>query len=236
MTQIKPHKVLLIGLGQIGMFYDLEDPNKFVSDIYNSLSDSGFWHFEQSYMPLMLKMNSYDTICHEHLEYYSLKVVKNLLEYHKLKIVDIEFNQINGGSFAVTATKKINKCTINHSLINWVLNEEKKLKLNTTQPYKKFNFNITKHKNQLRKLLKDIKKSGKTILGYGASTKGNVILQFCKIDDTLIDSIIEINEKKFNCYTPGTNIKIISNKLYLVMHENMEIIYIQMNHNKIYYF
>ena len=109
----------------IAMFYDLEDPNKFVSDIYKTLDDKGIWHFEQSYMPLMLSLNSYDTICHEHLEYYSLTVVKKLLENNNLKILDVEFNQINGGSFAVTAAKKTSNIKPNNSVIKWILNNEK---------------------------------------------------------------------------------------------------------------
>ena len=196
----------------IAMFYDLEDPNKFVSDISSSLKDNGIWHFEQSYMPMMLTLNSYDTICHEHLEYYSLSVVKNLLDNHNLKIIDVEFNQINGGSFAVTATKKNSKIKSNSSVINWVLNNEKKLQLNSLKTFKVFEKNIKNHKKQLKKLIQDIKKSGKTIVGYGASTKGNVILQYCNLNNKIIDSIIEINHKKFNCYTPGTNIKIIGIK------------------------
>lgn len=196
----------------IAMFYDLEDPNKFVADIYKSLDDSGIWHFEQSYMPLMLNLNSYDTICHEHLEYYSLNVVKNLLESNNLKILDVEFNQINGGSFAVTAAKKNSNFIPNHSVIKWILNNERKLNLLSIKTYKKFEKNIQNHRMQLQKLLKELYKSGKTIIGYGASTKGNVILQYCKFNDKLINCIAEINEKKFNCYTPGSNIKIVDAK------------------------
>ncbi len=194
----------------IAMFYDLEDPNKFVSDIYETLDDKGIWHFEQSYMPLMLSLNSYDTICHEHLEYYSLTVVKKLLENNNLKIIDVEFNQINGGSFAVTAAKKTSNIKPNNSVIKWILNNEKKLKLNSIATYKNFAKKMINHKIKLKKLILDLNKSGKLVYGYGASTKGNVILQFCKINNKIIESIIEINEKKFNCFTPGTNIKIIS--------------------------
>lgn len=87
----------------IAMFYDLPDPAAFVRDIASVLADDGIWHFEQSYMPTMMRMNSYDTICHEHIEFYSLSVIHNLLRAAGLKIVDIEFNGINGGSIAVTA-------------------------------------------------------------------------------------------------------------------------------------
>ena len=88
------------------MFYDLEDPAAFVKDIEAILSDTGIWHFEQSYMPSMLRSNAYDTVCHEHLEFYSFKVIKSLLEDCGLRVVDVQMNSINGGSFAVTACKK----------------------------------------------------------------------------------------------------------------------------------
>jgi hypothetical protein len=88
------------------MFYDLESPVAFVKDIESVLADDGIWHFEQSYMPSMLRTNSYDTICHEHLEFYSFKVVKNILESCGMRVVDVQMNAINGGSFAVTACKK----------------------------------------------------------------------------------------------------------------------------------
>lgn len=90
----------------ISMFYDLEDPNTFVSDIAQSLEPDGIWHFEQSYMPTMLRMNSYDTVCHEHIEYYSLQVVRELLQTYGLEVIDVQMNAVNGGSFAVTAAHK----------------------------------------------------------------------------------------------------------------------------------
>ena len=196
----------------IAMFYDLEDPNLFVSDIYKILSDDGIWHFEQSYMPMMLQMNSYDTICHEHLEYYSLRVIKKLLQKNGFKIIDVELNQINGGSFAVTAAKKISKIIENKTVIKWILNKEKELKLETFEPFKEFKKNINNHKTQLKNLILQLKNNGKKIIGYGASTKGNVLLQYCNIDSNIIEAIAEINENKFNCFTPGTNIKILSEK------------------------
>ncbi|MEZ4901440.1 MAG: hypothetical protein R2822_06605 [Spirosomataceae bacterium] len=90
----------------IAMFYDVESPSEFVKDIEVLLAPDGIWHFEQSYMPSMLRTNAYDTICHEHLEFYSFQVVKSLLETHGLKVIDVQMNSINGGSFAVTAAKK----------------------------------------------------------------------------------------------------------------------------------
>jgi len=194
----------------IAMFYDLEDPRKFASDIYEVLADEGIWHFEQSYMPSMLRTNAYDTICHEHLEFYSLKVIKELLESVDLKIIDVETNSINGGSFAVTAAKKNSKFVPNIVLIDWMLFEEKQMKLDTIKPYIEFKEKIFKHRDSLKFLINSLVKSGKTVFGYGASTKGNVLLQFCEFTSNEIPFIAEVNEEKFGKYTPGTHIKIIS--------------------------
>ena len=194
----------------IAMFYDLEDPKKFAKDIYEILDDNGIWHFDQSYMPSMLKTNAYDTICHEHLEFYSLKVVKELLESVHLKIIDVQTNSINGGSFAVTACKDDANYDVNDVLIDWMLFQEDQMKLDTISPYLAFKERIFEHRDSLRKLILSLVKSGKKVYGYGASTKGNVLLQFCKFTSLEIPFIAEVNQEKFGKYTPGTHIKIIS--------------------------
>ena len=194
----------------IAMFYDLEDPRSFASDIYDILDDDGIWHLEQSYMPSMLRTNAYDTICHEHLEFYSLKVVKDLLESLHFKIIDVQTNSINGGSFAVTAAKKESKYISNDVHIDWMLFEEKQMKLDTLEPYLDFKERIFKHRESLKYLVNNLVQSGKTIFGYGASTKGNVLLQFCEFTSDQIPYIAEVNDEKFGKYTPGTGIKIIS--------------------------
>ena len=196
----------------IAMFYDLEDPLSFIKDIYDCLSIDGVWHFEQSYMPSMLKTNSYDTICHEHLEFYSLSVVKNMIEACDMKIIDVQMNSINGGSFAVTAAKKDSHYQPNHYLIDWILSQEDKMELFSPKPFREFEDRVFKHRNSLKKLIEDIVDSGKTIFGYGASTKGNVLLQFCGIDSSLLPFIADVNEYKFGKFTPGTHIPIISER------------------------
>jgi len=196
----------------IAMFYDLENPIKFVKDIELILEDEGIWHFEQSYMPSMLRTNSYDTICHEHLEFYSFKVVKDLLEKCNLKVVDVQMNSINGGSFAVTAAKKESSHTPNIPIINWMLNQEKEMGLDTPKPYREFEERVYRHRNNLRDLIKSLVEDGKKVFGYGASTKGNVLLQFCNLTKEDIPYIAEVNEDKFGSFTPGTGIKIISEK------------------------
>ncbi len=196
----------------IAMFYDLEDPVQFATDIASVLADDGVWHFEQSYLPSMLRTNSYDTICQEHLEYYSLIAVKYILDKSGLRIIDVEMNDINGGSFAVTACKKNAKYKSNEAVIRWMLEEELKMGLNTIEPYAAFAKRVEEHRNSLISLLDKLKSEGKKIIGYGASTKGNVLLQYCGIGTQYLDAIAEVNEQKFGTYTPGTLIPIISEK------------------------
>jgi hypothetical protein len=195
----------------IAMFYDLEAPIEFAKQIESILADDGIWHFEQSYMPSMLRTNSYDTICHEHLEYYSLQVVKNVLEKSGLRLVDVFMNSINGGSFAVTATKAGNRSIkANQPVIDWLLGQEDRMGLNTPRPYRDFEERVFRHREDLTRLIRDLNADGKKILGYGASTKGNVVLQFCGITPDDIPAIAEVNPEKFGRVTPGTHIPIIS--------------------------
>ena len=196
----------------ISMFYDLPDPLDFAQQIHSILHEKGIWHIELSYMPMMIKNTSYDTICHEHLEYYSLKSLKHLLDRANLKIVNLSFNQINGGSIELDIAKKKSahkECT---HLINWVLESEKLNKYNDVERQKTFFKECKNHKYLLKKLLLTLKKQNKKILGYGASTKGNVLLQYCGINSKILDNIAEVNKFKFNKFTPGTKIKIISEK------------------------
>lgn len=194
----------------IAMFYDLEDPAAFVRDIASVLSGDGVWHFEQSYMPSMLRTHSYDTVCHEHLEFYSFKVVKDLLERCGLRVVDVQMNSINGGSFAVTACKKTASHRSNMPIIEWMLQQESDMGLDTPKPYRDFEANVYQHRKNLLNLIEAILADGKTVFGYGASTKGNVLLQFCGLTKKHIPCIADVNEQKWGCYTPGTNIPIVS--------------------------
>lgn len=199
-------------ISSISMFYDLPDPLDFAQQIYSILHDKGIWHVELSYMPMMIKNTSYDTICHEHLEYYSLKSLKYLLSSANLKIINLSFNQINGGSIELDIAKKNSSFKESKHLINWVLESERLNKYNEIEKQKKFFKECKNHKILLKKLLVTLKKQNKKIIGYGASTKGNVLLQFCNIDAKIINYIAEVNKFKFNKFTPGTNIKIIREK------------------------
>lgn len=200
-------------LTSIAMFYDLEDPIAFTTGIKNILAPDGIWIFEMSYMPTMLKMTSYDTICHEHLEYYSLAVIENILKQSGLKVFNAEHNAINGGSLRCYATHADNfsyKKDQYQQNLQTMHQEEFDLMLDTDKPYKHFQDRINVHREELLTLLQYLKKDGKKIHIYGASTKGNTILQWCGIDSRIIDYAAERNPDKYGAYTLGTDIPIIS--------------------------
>lgn len=194
----------------IAMFYDLDDPVAFARDIAAVLAPDGVWHFEQSYMPSMLRTVSYDTICHEHLEYYSLGVVQKILEAAGLELIDVQMNNINGGSFAVTAGHKGSPIRKNDAVIDWLLGQEDRMGLNTVRPFREFEDRVFRHKADLVRLLQALAADGKKVLGYGASTKGNVTLQFCGITEKEVAAIAEVNPEKYGRVTPGTRIPIVS--------------------------
>lgn len=196
----------------IAMFYDLDRPLDFIRGIEAILAPDGIWHFEQSYMPSMLRTNAYDTICHEHLEFYSFSVVKKMVELCGLRILDVQMNAINGGSFAVTVCHKASSYKSNLPIIEWMLHQEEDMGLDTPKPYRDFEERVFRHRKNLVGLLDALVADGKKIIGYGASTKGNVLLQFCGIGAKHISCIAELNEEKYGRYTPGTNIPIVSEK------------------------
>ena len=197
----------------IAMFYDLESPVDFAREVASVLADDGIWHFEQSYMPSMLRLNAYDTICHEHLEYYSLGVVDRIVKAAGLRIVDVVMNNVNGGSFAVTAAKASNRTyRSNEAVIDWLLAQEDRMGLGTPRPFREFEERVFRHRDDLTRLVRTLVTDGKKVLGYGASTKGNVLLQFCGLTTAEIPAIAEVNEDKFGRVTPGTHIPIVSER------------------------
>ncbi|HZZ86351.1 MAG TPA: class I SAM-dependent methyltransferase [Anaeromyxobacteraceae bacterium] len=208
-TQGKPFDIIT----SIAMFYDLEDPVAFVRSVKRSLAADGIWIFEMSYMPSMLKMNSYDTICHEHLEYYSLAVIENVLKRAGMKVVRVGMNDINGGSIRCYATHQESFQYASKDYLRTLEDlrrEEFDLELDTDKPYRNFQERINVHRTELTALLKRLKADGKKVHIYGASTKGNTILQWCGIDRFLIDYAAERNPDKFGARTLGTDIPIIS--------------------------
>ncbi len=193
----------------IAMMYDLEDPVAFFKDISKILHPHGIWHIEQSYLPLMLTQNAYDTVCHEHIEYYSFKQIEIMASLADLKIIDADINDVNGGSFYVTMTHKSNT-QLTSSTPASLLKMESDAKLTDMTTYENFREEIKRTTTELKELLAKIKAEGKTVYGYGASTKGNILLQHCGFTKDDIVAFAEVNPDKFGCVTPGTNIPIIS--------------------------
>jgi C-methyltransferase C-terminal domain/Methyltransferase domain len=191
------------------MFYDLQDPMGFMQQVYDVLADDGIWVFEQSYMPTMLDTNSYDTVCHEHLEFYALRQIKWMADRVGFKILDVEFNDINGGSFSVTVAKSHGDLTIVPS-VQKILHDENAKGLDTMIPYQEFAERVVKTKRDLLEFIRTAHSENKTISVLGASTKGNVLLQYCEITTKDVEFVGEVNPEKFGCYTPGTWIPIIS--------------------------
>lgn len=194
----------------IAMFYDLASPISFMRQIHDILEDDGIWVFEQSYMPLMIDQLAYDTICHEHLEYYALKQIDWMAGRAGLKIIDVSFNGANGGSFRVTVAKKDSEYEEATELVQKILKDEKDRGFDAMEIYNTFTKNVETHKQELLDFFARAKEEGKTIFGYGASTKGNVILQYCGLTTEDMPGIAEINEYKFGRRTPGSNILIMS--------------------------
>lgn len=194
----------------ISMFYDLDNPVEFAQDIKKILHPNGIWVCEQSYMPKMLEANSFDTICQEHLEYYSLKQIEWIAEKTGFKVFDIEFNEVNGGSFRVYLCHKENSRPVNSEEIQKIRNGEDALELHTLKPYDEFKERILKIKEELKKFITAEKNKGRKIHVCGASTKGNILLQFLGIDKSLIEAASDVNQDKWGKRTPGTGIPIIS--------------------------
>jgi hypothetical protein len=163
-------------------------------------------------------MTSYDTVCHEHLEYYSFNVVQRILAAAGLRVIDVRMNAVNGGSFAVTAVRYDDPRRGTESTINWLLEQEDRMGLNTPHPYRNFEERVYRHRDDLKRLLQSLADDGKKVIGYGASTKGNVILQFCGITSAQVPVIAEVNVDKFGAYTPGTNILIVPETEARAMH------------------
>ncbi len=200
------------------MFYDLEDPVAFAREVAATLHDEGIWVFEQSYLPAMLRTNSFDTICHEHLEFYALRQIHWIARLAGLKVLDVEFNDINGGSFSVTAAKATSAHVPNTALLEQIAADEAALGLDTDQAFADFKLRVQQAQAALMGFLAQQKAQGRTVCGMGASTKGNVLLQYWGIGPDLLASIAEVNADKFGSYTPGSLIPIRAQQDVLASH------------------
>ena len=205
----------------IAMFYDLDDPNGFVEDVRKCLDPDGMWIIQMNYLGLMLENNTFDNISHEHLEYYSLFSLQNLLSRHNLEIFDLELNDVNGGSFRLYirhAGSKIKTPKGAEKRIADLVEHEKKIGVDEIGAYREFVARINKIKTELIALLEREVKSGKTIFIYGASTRGLVVLQYCQIDKRLITAATDKNPDKWGKYIVGTGIPIVPIEEYRKRH------------------
>jgi NDP-4-keto-2,6-dideoxyhexose 3-C-methyltransferase len=189
------------------MFYDIEDPNSFCKDVCKLLHKDGIWILELSYWPMLIENLTYDQICHEHVSYYSISVFKKLIEKNNLRILDFRFNEINGGSIEIKCSKKKSKFKSNTKKIYELIDYESKINKKT---YKNLNLRINNTKKNLIEFLKLAKMTKKSVIGYGAATKGNIVLNQISANNNLISFIADANPEKNNKFTPGSNIQIIS--------------------------
>ena len=203
----------------IAMFYDLEEPKKFLQEVHSILEEDGVFVLLMSYTPLMINQLAFDNICHEHIWYYSLFNIKKLLEDSGFKVFNCELNDVNGGSFRVYATSQNNNIKnigtqqyrdVSNYRVDSILEYEKSLNLNSQETWNAFFSKIENLKSQVYEFIKDKKSEGKKIWAYGASTKGNTLLQYFNLDSTLIDGIADKSTYKWGLKTVGTNIPIYS--------------------------
>jgi len=194
----------------IAMFYDLDDPNEFVKNIVDCLHSNGIWVIQMAYVVPMLKLNGFDNIGHEHLEYYSVKTLNKLIEKHGLKIFHVEKNDLYGGSIRAYITHKNNNEISTSPSIQNIIQEEDTLNLDDMAIYNEFADRVNTIKEKLQKFISKEVNDGKTVYVYGASTKGNTLLQFCDFNTDLIKKAVDRDENKIGKMTIGTKIPIIS--------------------------
>lgn len=191
------------------MFYDLEDPCEFARQV-NSILDpeEGMWVLEQSYMPEMLRVNSFDTVCHEHLSYYGMRQLKYIMDQSGFKIIDFEFNDVNGGSISLSVANQNSKYAECSERLNELISTELNMHLDTIDPWKAFEKRVDECKEKFWELINSFKEDGLKIAALGASTKGNVTLQTWGVTPEDILIVGDVNPDKHGSYTPGTWIPI----------------------------
>lgn len=194
----------------VAMFYDLEAPVKFVEEVRGHLASGGLWCVEVSYMPSMLAKTSYDTICHEHLEYYSLATLEGVVKRAGMRVVSASLNTCNGGSIRVYAARDDDNTHVVSPSVATLRLQEFGLELDTPGPYARFQECANVHRDKLGSLIRSLRADGKRVHVYGASTKGNTILQWCGLDGKLIDVAADRNPDKHGARTLGTDIPIVS--------------------------
>ncbi|MBC6467573.1 class I SAM-dependent methyltransferase [Actinomadura alba] len=194
----------------IAMFYDLPDPIGFMADVRDILTDDGVWMVEMADVASMLEALAYDAVCHEHLEYYAFSQIEWMAERVGLTVSTAELTGVHGGSLCLTLVKDPSRHKIDTVAINRIRQREAELELDNMAPFEAFARRVRNHRDELRAFLDDSRAAGRLTLGYGASTKGNVTLQYCGIDAHDLPYIGEVSPEKHGHFTPGTGIPIIS--------------------------
>ncbi len=206
--EIKSKFDLIISLA---VLYDVDNPVSFAKTIYNNLDDNGIWITEQTSSLTLLDTNAYDSICHEHLTYLSYKTLNKICQLAGLRIIDAYKNDINGKSFVLVITKNANSHEPNIGNIKKYVDYENSFRPDSLKKWEMFEDFVINHKTDLKKIIEDLKIEG-PVFGYGASTKGNVLLQYLGITKKDLPYILERDEKKYGLETPGSQIPIISEK------------------------
>jgi SAM-dependent methyltransferase len=194
----------------ISCFYDIENPNEFIEDVKKILDEKGVFIIQQNYLVGMLKQNAFDNIVHEHLEYYSLLSLETLLKRHNLEVFDVILTNVNGGSFRTYICRK-GIFPVNRSVIKLRISE-KKLHLEDKKIYLDFSNRIKKTMLQLHQFVERKVKEGKKVYVYGASTRGNTLLQHARLNKSLIAKAVERNKEKWGMKIASLGIPIISEK------------------------
>jgi len=192
----------------ISCFYDMPNPNRFVKDVARILDKDGVFLIQQNYLASMLKLNAFDNVVHEHLEYYSLISLQNLLKRHNLEVFDVKTTDLNGGSFRTYICHK-NQRKIFAS-VRKLESMEKKLKLTNKKTYYDFANRINENKNRIKDFIEKEVKKGKKVYIYGASTRGNTLLQYFELNNLLIPYAVERNPEKWDKKIASLSIPIIS--------------------------
>lgn len=194
----------------IAMFYDIDNPLHFMKEIESLLSIDGVWILELSYLPLLCTQLTYDQVCHEHVTYLSLNHIDLMVKKTGLKILEVSFNDLNGGSFSIYVGKENGPYIQNEQMISKILESEKPL--NDPKTYEKFKNRVINHKEEIKNFFMLTKKAGLKVYGYGASTKGNIVMNYCGLSKDEIIAIGDRNPEKNGLTTPGTRIPIISHE------------------------
>jgi hypothetical protein len=206
-------------ISSVSVFYDLDDPVGFARDIHEILSENGIWHLEQSYCVSMVKKTSFYTICHEHLLYLRAHDFQYIFDKVGFTVISVQLNEINGGSIAITVEKAKGgeHCK---DFIELLVNENNEGYCDI-DVYTQFAEKVKIYKDNLWKTIQSYKLDGYKIVGLGASTKGNIILNYCGLDNSIVEIIGEVNSKKFGRMTPGTKIPIVNESIILKSKEKI---------------